>query len=107
MPLLSQARRRAGEYTTRLTAPEKLGIYAEMWYDRQANLAAQAPEAARRKGPPPAYRPGMEVYHRKFGAGEITDIRPDGNDMSISVRFRDGSERMFLASLVTDKLTPQ
>lgn len=107
MPLLSQARRRSGEFTTKLTVPEKLGIYAEMWYDRQANLAAQSPQAAQRKGPPPAYRQGMEVYHQRFGAGEITDLRPDGNDMSISVRFRDGSERMFLASLVADKLAPQ
>lgn len=107
MPLLSQARRRTGEFTTKLTVPEKLGIYAEMWYDRQANLAAQAPDAARRSGPPPAFREGMEVYHQRFGAGEITGIRPEGNDMNISVRFRDGSERMFLASLVADKLAPQ
>lgn len=107
MPLLSQARRRVGEFTTKLTVPEKLGVYAEMWYDRQANLAAQAPEAKRRKGPPPAFRQGMEVYHQRFGAGEITNIRPDGDDMNISVRFRDGTERMFLASLVADKLAPQ
>ncbi len=107
MPLLSQARRRTGEYTTKLTVPEKLGIYAEMWYDRQAALAAATPESARRSGPPPAFRQGMEVYHQRFGAGEITAIKPDGNDMSISVRFRDGSERMFLASLVADKLAPQ
>jgi hypothetical protein len=107
MPLLSQARRRAGEFTTKLTVPEKLGIYAEMWYDRQANLAAQAPATGRRSGPPPAFRQGMEVYHQRFGAGEITAIRPEGNDMNISVRFRDGSERMFLASLVADKLAPQ
>lgn len=107
MPLLSQARRRAGEFTTKLTVPEKLGVYAEMWYDRQANLAAQAPEAAKRSGPPPAYREGMEVYHQRFGAGEITQIRPDGSDMSISVRFRDGTERMFLASLAAGKLEPQ
>ncbi len=107
MPLLSQARRRTGEFTTKLTVPEKLGIYAEMWYDRQANLAAQGPKEAGRNGPPPAFRQGMEVYHQRFGAGEITEIRPDGNDMSISVRFRDGTVRMFLASLVADKLAPQ
>lgn len=107
MPLLSQARKRTGEFTTKLTVPEKLGIYAEMWYDRQAMLAAQAPEAARRAGPRPAFRQGMEVYHQRFGAGEITEIRPEGNDMNISVRFRDGSVRMFLASLVADKLAPQ
>ena len=53
MPLLSQARRRSGEFTTKLTVPERLGVYAEMWYDRQANLAAQGPEKAHGVAPRP------------------------------------------------------
>jgi hypothetical protein len=107
MPLLSQARRRAGEFTAKLTVPERLGIYAEMWYERQANLATQAPQAMKRSGSPPAFRTGMDVYHQRFGAGQITEIKPEGRDMSITVSFMDGSVRMFLASLVADKLSPQ
>jgi hypothetical protein len=107
MPLLSQARRRAGEFTTKLTVPERLGIYAEMWYERQANLAAQAPAAKKSAGPPPAFRQGMDVYHQRFGAGQITDITAEGKDMNITVNFMDGSTRTFLASLVADKLSVQ
>ncbi len=57
MPMLSQARRRAGEFTTKLTVPEKLNIYAEMWWDRQANLTAAAP-------PTKPARPAPEVRGR-------------------------------------------
>lgn len=106
MPVLSQARRRAGEYTPKLTVPEKLNIYAEMWYERQANLAQQAP-SKKAGGPPPAFRTGMDVYHQRFGPGQITEIRPEGKDMTITVSFMDGSVRAFIASLVADKLTPQ
>jgi hypothetical protein len=107
MPLLSQARRRAGEFTTKLTVPERLGIYAEMWYERQANLASQAPANKKTAGPPPAFRQGMDVYHQRFGAGQITEIAPEGKDMNITVNFMDGSTRTFLASLVSDKLSIQ
>jgi hypothetical protein len=107
MPLLSQARRRAGEFTTKLTVPERLGVYAEMWYERQANLAAQTPANKKLAGPPPAFRQGMDVYHQRFGAGQITDITPEGKDMNITVNFMDGSTRTFLASLVADKLSVQ
>lgn len=109
MPLLSQARRRTGEFTTKLTVPERLNVYAEMWYERQANLSTQTPAAVARKasGPPPAFRQDMDVYHQRFGPGQITEIAPEGKDMNITVTFMDGSVRTFLASLVTDKLTPQ
>jgi hypothetical protein len=107
MPLLSQARRRAGEFTAKLTVPEKLNVYAEMWYERQANLSAQTPAAKKASGPPPAFRQGMDVYHQRFGPGQITGIAPEAKDMNITVSFMDGSVRTFLASLVTDKLTPQ
>lgn len=106
MPVLSVARRRAGEYTPKLTVPEKLNVYAEMWYERQTNLAQQAPDR-KASGPPPAFRAGMDVYHQRFGPGQITEIRPEAKDMTITVNFMDGSVRDFIASLVSGKLTPQ
>jgi hypothetical protein len=107
MPLLSQARRRTGEFTTKLTVVERLNVYAEMWYERQANLSAQTPASKKASGPPPAFRQGLDVYHQRFGPGQISGIAPEGKDMNITVSFMDGSVRTFLASLVTDKLTPQ
>ncbi len=107
MPQLSLARRRAGEFTTKLNPPEKLNIYAEMWWDRQANLSAQAATQPKRPdGPRPSYRVGMEVEHARFGPGVITAIEPDGGDMKITVDFPGAGVRSFLASLVAEKLQP-
>lgn len=106
MPLISVARRRAGEFTGKLNPPERLNMYAEMWWDRQANLAAQAPVKKAPARPQP-YRVGMSVHHERFGPGEITAITPEGKDMVIAVSFVTAGERTFYASLVTDKLLPQ
>ena len=107
MPKLSLARRRAGEFTTKLNPPEKLNIYAEMWWDRQANLSAQpAAQPKRPAGPRPAFRVGMEVEHTHFGPGVITAIEPEGGDLKITVDFPGAGVRSLLASLVADKLQP-
>jgi hypothetical protein len=106
MPQLSAARRRAGEFTAKLTPPEKLNLYAEMWWDRQANLAAQASVKPKKTGPRPAFRMGMEVEHTRFGPGTITAIEPENGDIKITVDFPAAGVRSFLASLVADKLTP-
>lgn len=106
MPMLSQARRRAGEFVTRLTVPEKLNIYAEMWWDRQANLAAQAPArpTAQRL---PHFEVGMEVYHERFGPGRIVEMAAEGNETKLTVDFVEAGVRNFYASLVAGKLTPR
>jgi hypothetical protein len=105
MPKLSEARRRAGEFTTRLTTSEKLNLYAEMWWDRQAALAAQAPpkpSAARSA----AYRVGMSVVHERFGPGRVAAVEPEGGDVKVTVDFAEGDPRSFYASLVSgSKLT--
>lgn len=106
MPLLSQARRRTGEFVVRLTVPEKLNIYAEMWWDRQANLAAQAPV----KAAPhtlPRFAVGMDVYHERFGAGRVAAVVPEAGDMKVTVDFVEAGTRSFYASLVAGKMTPQ
>lgn len=106
MPRLSQARRRAGEFTGKLNPPEKLNIYAEMWWDRQTALAAQAPPK-KRPARQQAYRVGMAVSHERFGPGEVTGIEPDGEDALITVSFVTSGVRTFSASLAADKLLPQ
>ena len=107
MPQLSTARRRAGEFTAKLTPPEKLNLYSEMWWDRQANLTAQAPAQPKKAGPRPSFRVGMEVEHMRFGPGTITGIEPENGDAKITVDFPSVGVRSFLASLVADKLTPR
>lgn len=106
MPLLSQARRRAGEFTTRLTTPQKLNLYAEMWWDRQAALAAET--TVHRPVPPAAhYEVGMAVWHERFGEGSVIAVGPDAGDTKITVEFVEAGQRSFYASLVGGKLIPQ
>ncbi len=106
MPLLAHARRRTGEFVVRLTVPEKLNIYAEMWWDRQANLAAQAPA---RPAPAalPRFEVGMEVFHERFGPGQVTEVVPEDGDIKVTVSFVEAGVRSFYASLVAGKLTPR
>jgi hypothetical protein len=107
MPQLSLARRRAGEFTAKLNPPEKLSIYAEMWWDRQASLSASTAATKKPAANSQAYRVGMEVVHERFGPGRITEIAPDGKDLAITVDFPESGVRTFYASLVEGKLTPQ
>jgi hypothetical protein len=99
MPRLSEARRRAGEFTLRLKDPRILNLYAEMWRDRQADLAAQAPA----KAPPArarAFRVGMAVEHERFGPGRITEVRPEDGEIKVTVDFVEAGVRSFYASLL-------
>lgn len=106
MPLLSMARQRTGEFAAKLNPPERLAMYAEMWLERQNSLAAHTP-ARKATGKAPQYSVGMSVYHQKFGPGEVTNLKPDGKDLAVTVRFGAEGEKTFLASLVIDKLLPQ
>lgn len=106
MPALSAARRRAGEFMTKLDPPQRLNLYAEMWWDRQAMLSAQAP-AQKPSARPQSYSVGMGVYHERFGAGTVTAIEPEGQDKVITVDFVQAGVRTFYASLAAGKLMPQ
>ncbi|MCX7669451.1 MAG: hypothetical protein N2439_05205 [Anaerolineae bacterium] len=105
MPRLAEARRRAGEFVTKLTVPEKLNIYAEMWWDRQANLAAQTP-ARSSVHAIPRFEAGMEVYHERFGPGRVIEVAAEGHETRVTVDFVEAGVRSFYASLVAGKLTP-
>ena len=101
MPRLSEARRRAGEFTLRLKGLEDLNRYAEMWWDRQADLATQllakTPPALRR-----SYRVGMTVEHERFGPGQIIGIQPEDGDIKVTIDFVEAGVRSFYASLLDD-----
>jgi PcrA/UvrD tudor domain len=99
MPRLSEARRRAGEFTLRLKDPRVLNLYAEMWRDRQADLVAQAPS----RMPPPrprSYRVGMAVEHERFGPGQVIGVQPEDGDVKVTVDFVEAGVRSFYASLL-------
>jgi hypothetical protein len=99
MPHLSEARRRAGEFTTRLKDPRTLNLYAEMWRDRQADLATQVPVPAP-PARPRAFRVGMAVEHERFGPGQIVGVQPEDGDVKVTVDFTTAGVRSFYASLL-------
>ena len=69
MPLLSQARRRSGRVHDQA---DRSGEARHLRRDvvRPAGQPGRAgARGAKRSGPPPAFRQGMEVYHQRFGAG--------------------------------------
>ena len=110
MPLLAAARKRCEGIHGRLRRPEDLALFTELWRDRETREVAEAQAAARGRKPvnkPRQYREGQAVRHTAFGLGTITGLAPSDGDVQVSVRFDDGSERTFLASLVRDKLLPQ
>ena len=49
----------------------------------------------------------MDVYHQKFGPGQVTAVEPAGGDVQVTVDFVEAGVRTFAASLVSDKLVPR
>jgi hypothetical protein len=106
MERISRARSRLDEIARRLRRPEDLKLYGDLWQDRQyAELAQSEPVAG--NGRIRSYKPGMAVHHVAFGDGVVQAVQPDGKDSRVTVRFADGIEKTFIASLVSDKLTPR
>ena len=54
----------------------------------------------------PQFAVDMEVYHEKFGPGQVTAIEPEGGDTKITVNFIEAGVRSFYLSLVAGKLSP-
>lgn len=102
---VSQARSRLDDIARRVRRTRDLKLYAELWQDRQyAEIPSAEPPSP--NGRALAYRPGMDVRHATFGEGVVQAIQPDGDDNLVTVRFGDGAQKTFVASLVIDKLIP-
>lgn len=100
MPRLSQARQRVGELTGRLRSSQDLQQFAEMWWERQASLAAPAPATS--GVPKRSYRVGMRVDHARYGPGQVTAVEPEGGDVKVTVEFAAAGVRTFYASLLDE-----
>jgi mannose/fructose-specific phosphotransferase system component IIA len=105
---VSQARSRLDDIARRVRRPQDLKLYAELWQDRQyAEIPAAEPSST--NGKPLAYAPGMAVSHAAFGEGVVQAVQPDTgrDDNLVTVRFADGAQKTFAASLVSEKLIPR
>ena len=104
---LAQARGRLETIAARLRTSEQLQTYAELWLDRTYLPASPDPAPPKNNRPPRlVFHPGLAVHHTAFGAGVVEGVSDEANDQLITVRFADGIQRTFAASLVGDKLQP-
>jgi hypothetical protein len=102
----SQARSRLSAIGRRLRRSEDLQLYAELWQDRQFAEIPQ-PQSSSHHRQSVIYAPGMAVCHVAFGDGIVQTVQPDKQEQLITVRFADGTQKTFAASLVSDKLIPR
>jgi hypothetical protein len=105
---VSQARSRLDDIARRVRRTQDLKLYAELWQDRQyADIPSAEPSSS--NGKTLTYTPGMDVRHATFGEGVVQAVQPDANrdDNLVTVRFADGAQKTFAASLVSDKLVPR
>ena len=102
---LAKARQSCDRLAPRVRGMGDLGLYAQLWEDRQyvrRDEPASKPPAVKSN----PFKPGMRVEHERFGDGRVVDIQKDAADPAIKVAFDDGSERAFMLSLVVGKMFP-
>lgn len=103
---IGQARATAATLARRIATPGDLKLYADLWQDRQYQLAEPS-QPARPAGDIPAFTVGMAVEHINFGSGVILAISPNNGDVLVTVDFVTAGQKTFMASLVTNKLLPK
>lgn len=102
---LAAARQRLMSLRERIRYPEDLDVFAEKWRDRETVALRRArADAGREPKQTRTYRVGMRVIHPRFGEGKVTAVRAENGDVKIEVDFVTAGKRMFLGSLVGDKL---
>jgi hypothetical protein len=103
---ITQARTTAAALARRINTLGDLGLYADLWQDRQFRLA----EPAQPSSPVseiPSFAAGMEVEHTTFGPGVILATSPSNDDTLLTVDFVTAGQKTLVASLVADKLHPR
>lgn len=103
--LISQSRSVVSTIARRVKAGRDLKIYADLWEDRQYEIAKP-----NKTGQPDVvsvpFTAGMDVNHAVFGVGTIVSIEPNRGDIILTVDFLEDGRKTLAASLVIDKLMP-
>ena len=108
MEQIAASKNTCDQLARRVREPKDLAVYAALWQDRSiAAVAAPAPAEAPSRLPHIHYGAGMPVWHAIFGQGEVQSLERAEGETYVHVRFKDGRERRFAASLIQDKLLPR
>jgi len=106
LPLIKQARTTASSLARKIVTENDLKLYAELWSDRQYQIAQPAQSST----PPPTpviYSEGMAVEHVTFGPGVVLSTTPSNGDVLVTVDFVSAGCKTLAASLIADKLVPR
>lgn len=103
---IAQARATAADLARRINSLKDLGLYADLWEDRQYRLAEPTSPTSP-KGELPSFTVGMEVEHVTFGSGVVLAATPSDDDTLLTVDFVTAGEKTLAASLVAGKLHPR
>jgi hypothetical protein len=104
---VSQARMRLESIARNMRTSANLGLYAELWQDRQYAEALPDPEPGNAPGSLTVYTVGMTVRHLTFGDGIVQEMKDDKGERLVTVGFADDTQRTFSARLVHGKLAPR
>jgi len=104
---INHARTTAAALSRRLQTINDLGLYVDLWQDRQYRLSEPLSQPTAPGAEVPAYRVGMEVEHTAFGAGVIVATESNNGDTLLTVDFVTAGQKTLIASLVADKLWPR
>ncbi len=103
---IKTARVTASALSRKVSTNSQLGLYADLWDDRQYKITEPTPT----KLSPVAlisYTTGMEVEHTIFGPGVVLSTTLTADDTLITVDFISVGQKTLAASLVADKLLPR
>ncbi|MGQ9500451.1 MAG: hypothetical protein ACUVSF_02680 [Anaerolineae bacterium] len=104
---VSAARSRLEEISRRVSRPQDLQVYADLWHDRQFIADAAASETQPAENAEHSYTTGMAVRHVDFGDGYVVSVREDVTGRLVTVMFEDGIQRTFAVHLVSRKMIPR
>ena len=104
--IISEARTTVARIARQIKSNQDLRLYADLWQDRQYRTPAAAPSDAS-SAPTVTFAEGMEVEHTLFGAGVVTGVVADDDEVLVTVDFVTAGQKTLAASLVGDKLIPR
>ncbi len=101
------ARRTASGLSLKVRSEDDLALYADLWTDRQYQLAEPAGEPAPAAPATVQFAPGAAVEHTHFGPGVVIAVQPASDDTLITVDFITAGQKTLAASLIAGKLRPK
>jgi hypothetical protein len=104
---IRHSRSKAADFSRKISSPEQLGLYADLWSDRQYQIPTSDEGDTLSEPPVVTFATGMEVEHTHFGPGRVISMKSVDDDTFITVDFVTDGVKTLAVSLVAGKLHPK